>query len=104
MSTLAPGEGGGAKASLTTAEGYLPALCGAGGERRKLGKRQVAPKGLGLACVGGSAPKTYSQPTLFAAGDSEKSIRLMQVMDQLNRICGRGTLFHAREGVPKAEP
>ena len=59
MSTLATGEGGGAKASLTTAEGYLPALCETEGESRKLGKRQRTPKGLGLACVGGQRPRYY---------------------------------------------
>lgn len=48
------------------------------------------------------SPASQCQPTLFAAGDSEKSIRLMQAMDQPNRDNGRGTLFHAHEGVAKS--
>jgi DNA polymerase V len=48
------------------------------------------------------SPASQCQPALFAAGDSEKSIRLMQAMDQLNRDYGRGTVFYAREGIAKS--
>lgn len=48
------------------------------------------------------SPASQCQPTLFAAGDSEKSIKLMQAVDQLNRTYGRGTAFLAREGVTKS--
>lgn len=42
------------------------------------------------------------QQSLFAAGDDEKSARLMKVVDQLNQTYGKKSIFFAREGTQQA--
>lgn len=42
------------------------------------------------------------QQSLFTAGDSEKSARLMATVDQLNQTFGKKSVFFAREGTQQA--
>ena len=43
-------------------------------------------------------PEDYRQGHLFACQDSSKADHLMRIVDDINRVMGPNTVFHAAQG------